>query len=162
MRTLVHRRDFPKRPWNLVPSDFEGILATLTATNARLNSGATAEMFDHAIGRLHETFHLFHHDKGNVALSISWPIGLKAEFVTYIRQRDTMALILVAYWGAMLHWFDDVWCFAGLGSQTVEAIRAVLDTEYHAIIKWPCEEAGIPIESLKEQRSRRASLMDEL
>ncbi|KAK4039290.1 sterol uptake control protein 2-like protein 1 [Parachaetomium inaequale] len=64
-------------------------------------------------------------------------------YFTLLHQRQPPALVLFAYFGALLHGVDDFWYMEGLGKEIVEVVGDLLGSYWRPWISWPLEFVGL-------------------
>ncbi|KAH6840592.1 hypothetical protein B0I37DRAFT_219127 [Chaetomium sp. MPI-CAGE-AT-0009] len=60
-----------------------------------------------------------------------------------LHQRQPPALILFAYFGALLHGITDYWFMEGLGKEIVEVVGDLLGSYWRPWISWPLDVVGL-------------------
>ncbi|KAF9634249.1 hypothetical protein BFW01_g5144 [Lasiodiplodia theobromae] len=71
------------------------------------------------------------------AAVLAWPIMIPVNFVALVQQRRPEALIVLAYYGALLHRHRKLWVVGGLGTRVVGAITTLLGRYWRPWLKWP-------------------------
>ncbi|EEU42298.1 uncharacterized protein NECHADRAFT_93369 [Fusarium vanettenii 77-13-4] len=64
-------------------------------------------------------------------------------YLTLLHQRQPPALILFAFFGALLHELDDYWFLEGWGRDIVEVIDDLLGSYWRPWIAWPTKVVGL-------------------
>jgi hypothetical protein len=59
------------------------------------------------------------------------------EYFTQLHQRQPPALILYAYFGALLHKMNDFWFMEGWGRDVVQVVDELLGDYWISWMKWP-------------------------
>ncbi|KAL8777211.1 MAG: hypothetical protein Q9194_002684 [Teloschistes cf. exilis] len=62
----------------------------------------------------------------NIRWVISWPVQLSAEYMMLLNQRRPEALIILAYYGVVLHSYRKSWAIGDCGAHLVNAVNAQL------------------------------------
>ena len=70
---------------------------------------------------------------------VAWPVMLKAEFLDLLNERRPEALVVLAYYGTLLHFYRDCWVVGGTGARLVRAISAHVGSYWEPWLKWPNE-----------------------
>ncbi|KAH8672304.1 hypothetical protein BGZ61DRAFT_362619 [Ilyonectria robusta] len=65
------------------------------------------------------------------------------EYLTLLQQRQPPALILFAFFGALIHAMNDCWFMDGWGQDIVEAIDDLLGRYWKPWISWPVRVVGL-------------------
>ncbi|KAK9777416.1 hypothetical protein AB5N19_08491 [Seiridium cardinale] len=71
-------------------------------------------------------------------LGMVWPA-----FITYIQERDPLALILLAYWAVCLKGVSHVWWTRGWAERTLQAVWQIIGEEHVHLLVWPATEVGV-------------------
>jgi len=129
----------PQPPYNNIPSECRK-LCDLTG-ESELQPSST-EAYSTAIDRL---FWLF--DRAQVPSTshftvrwiIAWPVQLPDEYVKLLNQRRPEALIILAYYGVVLHSYRKVWAIGNSGAALIEAINAQLGNYWGRWLLWPMQ-----------------------
>jgi hypothetical protein len=74
---------------------------------------------------------------------IGWPVFLDPSYISLLKKRDSMALVILAYYGAGLHAFNDVWWLRGLGARLVRAVSDIVDDSWHPYLRWAIDRTSI-------------------
>ncbi|KAI8668903.1 Zn(2)-C6 fungal-type domain-containing protein [Fusarium keratoplasticum] len=64
-------------------------------------------------------------------------------YLTLLHQRQPPALILFAFFGALLHELDDYWFLEGWGRDIIEVIDDLLGSYWRPWIAWPSKVTGL-------------------
>ncbi|KAJ5698183.1 hypothetical protein N7462_000188 [Penicillium macrosclerotiorum] len=141
-------------------SNFAPILQVEEAS-APLSEGATA-----AINNLHETNEICgardsHHETevytsaiDNMADMLSWVYGgmtssviagrwairLPARFLELLREREPLALVMLAHYGVLLRYLEHRWCFNEWCERVAKAVWAILDDQWRPLVHWAMTE----------------------
>ncbi|OHW92849.1 upc2-like protein [Colletotrichum incanum] len=68
-----------------------------------------------------------------------WSIRVPKEYVNLLDQRRPEALVVLAYWGALLHHVRDCWAFANAGKTLVQSVATHLGSYWSNWLAWPQE-----------------------
>lgn len=68
---------------------------------------------------------------------IGWPHYVGGDLVRLLRERDQMALVILAHYGVALNAFSGYWWLQGVGTRLIRAVSQILRPEFLALIKWP-------------------------
>ncbi|KAF4445455.1 hypothetical protein F53441_10797 [Fusarium austroafricanum] len=85
----------------------------------------------------------------NTAFNRSWQGGflfvpfVPNEYFTLLHQRQPPALILYAFYGALLHSLNDSWFMEGWGYDIVEVVDDLLGSYWRSWIAWPLQTVGL-------------------
>lgn len=70
---------------------------------------------------------------------MGWPVLLRDDYLSLLQRRDPAALVVLAYYGLVLHQLDDVWWLRGLGTKTVSSVAALVGDEWLPHLKTPLD-----------------------
>ena len=73
---------------------------------------------------------------------IGWPIFIGKEILELLRGKDSMALIVLAYYGVALQSFNNFWWLGGLGARLVHSISRTLGSDASPIRQWPLKRVS--------------------
>ncbi|KAI0390197.1 hypothetical protein F5Y17DRAFT_469108 [Xylariaceae sp. FL0594] len=103
------------------------LLHLLEASKERLAPSALTAC-QGAVDALIWTFHK--HDvlqkPNNRHMVFAWPIRITSAYLEMLRSRQPEALVIMAYWGLLLHRERDFWIFGKGGQALIEAIQSYL------------------------------------
>ncbi|KAI3535200.1 Upc2 protein [Colletotrichum paranaense] len=77
-----------------------------------------------------------------------WSIRVPAEYVSLLDQRRPEALVVLAYWGVLMHKARDCWAFGAAGQNLVRSIAAHLGSYWGELLAWPKEMTEAPVISI--------------
>ncbi|VUC32480.1 unnamed protein product [Clonostachys rosea] len=77
--------------------------------------------------------------QGNLAPIQDWLVGVSNEFVSCIKQRRPEALVVLAFYGVMLHRAADYWFVGDLGKRLIHLINDQLGPAWEDWLAWPNE-----------------------
>lgn len=72
-----------------------------------------------------------------------WLHCASQEYVTKLHQRQPIALLIFAHFGALLQRLDHIWVTAGWGSRIVSVVDEILGSYWDRWMQWPREVVGI-------------------
>ncbi|KAI0529933.1 hypothetical protein GGR58DRAFT_276937 [Xylaria digitata] len=78
-----------------------------------------------------------------VFLTLAWPLLVPEKMVDLLVLRRPVALIILAYYGAMLNLCRDLWMVGHAGKNIVHAINTYLGPNWASWLLWPCDAVGI-------------------
>lgn len=99
------------------------------------------EPYTATIGWLEKAFHLYCSDRSTAGL-FSWPILVDQGFVDLLKQGDSLATLVFAHYGAVLHLLHDRWWARNAGRSIVEQLLPSLrdsDPTWSDTVDWLCE-----------------------
>ncbi|KAJ9612161.1 hypothetical protein H2200_003758 [Cladophialophora chaetospira] len=70
---------------------------------------------------------------------IGWPHFVGGNLLRLLRERDPMALVILAHYGVALHAFRDFWWLEGVGARLIRGISRILSLspEFLVLMQWP-------------------------
>ncbi|PLB45046.1 putative C6 finger domain protein [Aspergillus steynii IBT 23096] len=68
---------------------------------------------------------------------IGWIYRLPDTFVQRLEDKDSFALVILAYWSVMLKYMTPTWFMEGWDVHVISGIRNSLRVDYHQWIEWP-------------------------
>ena len=74
------------------------------------------------------------------AVAGKWAIRLPPRFLELLREREPLALVMIAYYGVLLQHLKHKWCFGEWCVRVAKAIWAILDDQWRPLILWPMRE----------------------
>ncbi|OCK93414.1 uncharacterized protein K441DRAFT_638462 [Cenococcum geophilum 1.58] len=121
-----------------------GELSTLLTT--REPDRDVRELCSVAISNFMETTALgiTHTDDRELRVAFIWPIGVSMGFISLLRQRNGVALAILAHYCIILHTAEHNatrknWFLSGWGSRIVESITSTVDPIWQDSVRWPME-----------------------
>lgn len=106
---------------------------------------SSVQAYDKAIDRLFWVYDVADvpastHD--NIRWVISWPVQLSAEYMMLLNQRRPEALIILAYYGVVLHSYRKSWAIGDCGALLVNAVNAQVGPYWQRWLSWPLQKVG--------------------
>ena len=68
---------------------------------------------------------------------IAWPILISPEYIDLLMHGRPEALVVLAWYGALLHHFSELWVFGDGGRFLVESVGGYLGAEWEGWLEWP-------------------------
>lgn len=65
-----------------------------------------------------------------------WAIRLPSRFMELLREREPMALVMLAHYGVLLHALRHRWCFGEWCVRVGRAVWAILDDQWRPLVDW--------------------------
>ncbi|KAL1970375.1 hypothetical protein VTN77DRAFT_5535 [Rasamsonia byssochlamydoides] len=78
-----------------------------------------------------------------VPIIFVWPIAIPQRYLDMLRDRQAEAMIILAYYAALLQRIDDQWYMHGWARYLVAQIDAALGEEWQDWLAWPKSVTGI-------------------
>lgn len=89
----------------------------------------------HSLRRAFETHSVFQHEE-SLVLGI-WTASLSSLYISLVRSREPMALMILALYGVLLHDIKGIWWSEGRGARLIQAVRHSLPTTWRSELQWP-------------------------
>jgi hypothetical protein len=68
---------------------------------------------------------------------IAWLVIVPPSFIDLVDKRQPEALVIVSYFGALLHMHREVWAFGSSGMYIIDSITSYLDESWNDWLYWP-------------------------
>ncbi|KAF9739751.1 hypothetical protein PMIN03_004661 [Paraphaeosphaeria minitans] len=78
--------------------------------------------------------------KLEIGVALRWMSLVPAEFMTLLKQRNTMALILLAHFVVLFANFGDEWFLQGWCEQAMKSIEVIVSEQDRVGMEWPLEQ----------------------
>lgn len=100
------------------------------------------------IEELKKNFHymgasIINEDIQPLAVALLWIGNNSEEYQALLRGKESLAIVILAYYAVLLHQVDFFWCFQGWGRYLVEAVAQELDESYGELLAWPKMMVGL-------------------
>ncbi|KAK9326114.1 hypothetical protein V1517DRAFT_312762 [Lipomyces orientalis] len=95
-----------------------------------------------AIRKLRDCFQQFNAKCQSVRIAMAWPIFIPHAYVTLLKSREPMALVILAHYCVILRWVDWSWFLTGWGEKVIREIYQCLDASWRPCIQWPIKIVG--------------------
>jgi hypothetical protein len=131
----------PTQPYNIPPQ-----CRSLENLPRSADLGPTSiAAYDAAIERLQWTYAIA--DVPNTTHStirwlLAWPVQLNDDYSKSLNERRPEALIILAYYGVLLHSYRESWAVGDSGAVVVKAINEQVGGYWVEWMKWPLEMVG--------------------
>lgn len=73
----------------------------------------------------------------NVDVLMAWSVLVPDGFVTLMSERQEVALVIFAYYGALIHKYRDQWVFCDGGEYLINSISEYLGSQWEEWLRWP-------------------------
>jgi hypothetical protein len=124
---------------NLAPK-IEAALSALSRRNSDLMTDSIRDAYAGAIDLLRKTFLLAAEKPSLKTTSLIFPILVADEFVQKLRDRDPLALVILANYAVVLYWLRSSIWIGGWGKEIVDTVKHAVDTEWHTHFESAIEE----------------------
>ncbi|KAF2179553.1 hypothetical protein K469DRAFT_595511 [Zopfia rhizophila CBS 207.26] len=145
LRNIIRMRERTAEPRLDVSEDTKRQLQQLCALNETLQKEEPEKqaILDQVIGKLQNIFYLLHVEPERPSALMMWPLGVNESYLLLLKSGDSMAMVLLAYWGATFKYLDNVWALHGWGRYIVDAACSTLDEKFGEILRWPREQVEL-------------------
>jgi len=75
--------------------------------------------------------------RSNIHDAFAWPASLRADFVSLLVIRAPPALVILAFYGGLLHQHRRIWFVGNTGQRLIECITALLGPTWTPWLTWP-------------------------
>ena len=96
-----------------------------------------AAAYTNAIQGIKKLYYCSAQHRPDISMVFAWPVIIDPLFIQLLKQQESMALVILAHFGAALHCLHDVWWAKGLGAPLVQAISRVVGNEWLPYLQWP-------------------------
>ncbi|KAJ5121098.1 uncharacterized protein N7515_009059 [Penicillium bovifimosum] len=98
------------------------------------------EVYGDAIANLEEMLSWCYGGMRANTIAGRWAIRLPARFMELLRERDPLALVMLAHYGVLLQYLEHRWCFDELCVRVSKAVWAILDEQWRPLVEWAMKE----------------------
>ncbi len=95
------------------------------------------ETYSTTIQSLQHTFATYSLIIQDRILVFSWAVHIPDLYLSLVKQRDPLALVILAYYALLLHTIDGMWWSEGRGEWLIEAICQELPLKWHSELQLP-------------------------
>ncbi|KAH6970047.1 hypothetical protein HG530_012009 [Fusarium avenaceum] len=105
-------------------------------------SGAAVEACSDAASTLQWAFNVYRNlpPRTNIQAASAFPVVLHQEYIEIVRKHRPEALLVLAYYGVLLHRCRYVWLFGDSGAFLIRLIADHLGSYWQEAMRWPLEE----------------------
>ncbi|CAG7948309.1 unnamed protein product [Penicillium salamii] len=86
----------------------------------------------------------------SVNILVAWPILVPREYIDLISERRSEALVIFAYYGALVDTQKDIWLFRDGGEYLVRSISQYLGAHWEEWLRWPCQNLTGTVRAAQE------------
>lgn len=131
----------PSNPNASLAPKIEAAISSLSQCNSALMSDSvTQEAYAVAIEMLRQTFLLSAEQPNAKMAALPFPIMAPQGLMEKLRDRDPMALVILAYYGVVLHWLrDDIW-LRGWGKEILDGVTKAVRSEWRVWLDFAVKE----------------------
>jgi hypothetical protein len=133
----------PSNPRASLAPRLEAVISSLSKHNSELVMDPAARTaYTTVIGMLRDAFLLFADKPREMVSVLPFPILVPAEFMERLKERDSLALVILAYYCVILHWLrHHIWLRAW-GKEVVDAVNGTVDPEWRHCLEFAIEQVG--------------------
>jgi hypothetical protein len=142
------------RPRNLVKGildpETSNVLHHLESINqSTTDTEAAKATYSEAIRKLYDWYSLVSPNPRTWAHVIQWALTLSSEYFMLLKQKQPMALTILAHWCVPVHRAPYRWFLEGWAKRAVWVIAHSLDGAFFLAMEWPLTQVGIDAEAFK-------------
>ncbi|KAH7407343.1 hypothetical protein BKA64DRAFT_693634 [Cadophora sp. MPI-SDFR-AT-0126] len=78
-----------------------------------------------------------------ILLALIWPATVSQEYLLHLEERKPRAILILAYYGVLLHRLDFFWCFRGWGKHLVQTSVSATEDMHEELLAWPRAVVGL-------------------
>jgi hypothetical protein len=130
----------PTNPNGKLAPKIEAAISALSQRNSDLMADSIQAAYAGAIDLLRKTFLLAAEKPSLKNNLLVFPIMVPDEFVEKLRDRDPLALVILANYAVVLYWWRSSIWIGGWGKEIVNAVKHAVDVKWHTYFEWAIEE----------------------
>ncbi|KAI9045306.1 Zn(II)2Cys6 transcription factor domain-containing protein [Aspergillus affinis] len=104
-----------------------------------------ADCYNAAIDHLKDMMEIYQGKPHRVELAMRWPFGLESKYLNLLRERDPMALAILAHYCLVLHHFRHHWWLEGWSIRVAQSIWDQLHESWKPYVSWVIKEVGLDV-----------------
>jgi hypothetical protein len=89
------------------------------------------------IQALHVVMTALESEDGRLNGLVAWPVMISPQYVDLVSSHQGEALVILAYYGALIHPSRDYWVFQDGGRFLIESVTQFLGPAWHEWLEWP-------------------------
>jgi hypothetical protein len=89
-----------------------------------------------SLQRCFDVAHTSERKDGDINNAFAWPATVSAEFVSLLASRTPVALIILAFYGRLLHRHRNVWFVSNTGQRLIESITLLVGPSWTPWLAW--------------------------
>lgn len=89
------------------------------------------------IQALHVVMTALESENGQLDALVAWPVMISPEYVDLVALHQGEALVILAYYGALIHPSRNLWIFQDGGRFLIESVTQFLGPAWHEWLEWP-------------------------
>lgn len=122
-----------------LPDDARAAIERLREANhacGQQDSAHDTAAYARVIDNIAEELSAVHGGLDSITVACRWAIRLPPRSVDLLRQRSPLALVVLAYFCALLHSLRQDWCLDEWGGRVARAIWMLLDEQWRDLARW--------------------------
>ncbi|EAW13747.1 uncharacterized protein ACLA_044670 [Aspergillus clavatus NRRL 1] len=144
LEDLFTQRD----PYHELPNTYTLTILSMRNLNAVLAkkdpSHATGVYTD-TIARLDNSLEMLTKGGDPMMIALRWMYRIPSEYLAFVRDKQPLALIILAHYCAVLHHLRDRWWMGNLGTRLLKEICQLVGPDRLGSLLWATDIVGIPI-----------------
>jgi hypothetical protein len=76
---------------------------------------------------------------------LAWPLQLKDDYLKLLHERRPEALVVLAYYGVILHFYRNSWAVGNSGTLMINAINSHIGSYWARWMVWPLQMVGVTL-----------------
>jgi hypothetical protein len=144
------------KPWDdvqILPPDVIPALDALREKVSSTYSSERSSIYLEAIQHLHKTFEAYEMNLKHLPIAFYWLVVLEHNYIDLLKQRDPMALVIFAHFGAVCQAASTLWWAKNWDSLILDAAYQELDDEWRPLISWPIQKIRARTRDMADQKS---------
>ena len=142
-RGVARQNEVPKYSHRL-PQDFIEALDRLQEYNEQTSESVDShEIYSVAIKALRECLSKIEANPGDNAAALSWLVFLESSYISSLKSKQPLALVILAHYGVLLHDLREHWFAQDWGVRLVEVVHLDLPEKWKPMVHWPMERVGL-------------------
>jgi hypothetical protein len=133
--------DFAAHAPELAPDVIDAIQAVKNCVLAS-SAAHTSSVYLSSLEVLQQTF-VASMSKDQPTMVLVWLVLIERQFVVMLRERDPIALVMLAHYGVVLYDSRQHWWCGDWGFSIVKDVHQVLNDEWRPLIAWPARKVGL-------------------
>jgi hypothetical protein len=131
----------PSDPEAILSPKTEAAISALSQSNSEMTADSTSKhVYTAAIGLLRQTFLIAAEKPYTKTTVLPFPILVTDEYMEKLKNREPMALVILANYAVILHWLRGYIWLCGWGKEIINAVKQTVDAEWLRVLVWVTEE----------------------
>ncbi|QQK43783.1 Aflatoxin biosynthesis regulatory protein [Penicillium digitatum] len=126
-----------------IPEDTTAMLTQLREANkicGERDPNHEIQVYEGSISNLEEMLSWCYSGMRANTIAGRWAIRLHPRFMELLRERDPLALVMLAHYVVLLQYLKHRWCFDEWCVRVSKAVWAILDDQWRPLIQWAMKE----------------------